>query len=234
MRTTPSNTWRAGTNLLTVALLLGVLPHPGLAFTIVAPKTGATLTSGEPTTAEVEAGREAGLVEVRYYWYPDQTESLVEQADERAGKGSQGSISTEKYWQKDSITGAPVVALPALTSTVDRVPPYGGALPVPPDAVGRMRLLAVADISQGRLGRKTVFDEVFVTVQPKAELLSIDFETEKPLQLGRTGQSAAYGHVDSLGKIFELPVVGEFADGISRPFPHPVPVPSIRPGTSRS
>jgi hypothetical protein len=145
----------------------------------------------------------------------------VEQGEERAGKGSQGSMSTEKYWQKDSITGAPVVALPALTSTVDRVPPYGGALPVPSDAVGRMRLLAIADISQGRLGRKTVFDEVFVIVQPKAELLSIDFETEKPLQLGRTGQSSAYGHVDSLGKIFELPVVGEFADGISRPLSSP-------------
>jgi hypothetical protein len=125
-------------------------------------------------------------------------------------------MATDKYWQKDSITGAPVVALPVLTSTVDRVPPYGGALPVPPDAIGRMRLLAIADISQGRLGRKTVFDEILVTVQPAAELLSIDFETEKPLQLGRSGQSSAYGHVDSLGKIFELAVVGEFADGITR------------------
>jgi hypothetical protein len=111
--------------------------------------------------------------------------------------------------------------LPALTSTVDRLPPYGGALPIPSDAIGRMRLLAIADISQGRLGRKTVFDEVFVTVQPAADLVSIDFETEKPLQLGRTGQSSAYGHVDSLGKIFELPVVGEFADGISRPLSSP-------------
>lgn len=213
--------WSAGAYLLIVAALFGAHPDPGLAFSIVAPQNGTTLISGQPTTAEVEAGREAGLVEVRYYWYPEQTESLVEQADERAGKGSQDNIATEKYWQKDSITGAPVVALPALTSTVDRVPPYGGALLVPSDAIGRMRLLAIADISQGRLGRKTVFDEVFVTVQPKAELLSIDFETEKPLQLGRTGQSSAYGHVDSLGKIFELPVVGEFADGISRPLSSP-------------
>lgn len=219
--TTHRNTWKAGGHLLAGACLLGALSDPGLAFTIVAPANGATLTSGRPTTAEVEASREAGLVEVRYYWYPEQTESLVEQGDDRAGKGSQGSMSTDKYWQKDSITGAPVVALPALTSTVDRVPPYGGPLPVPPDAVGRMRLLAIADISQGRLGRKTVFDEVFVTVQPAAELLAIDFETEKPLQLGRTGQSSAYGHVDSLGKIFELPVVGEFADGISRPLSSP-------------
>lgn len=225
MRRTPSpihlKSWSAGAHLLAVAFLVSALPDPGLAFTIVSPANGATLTSGQPITVEVEAGREAGLVEVRYYWYPEQTESLVEQGDEPAGKGSQGSMSTEKYWQKDSVTGAPVVALPALTSTVDRVPPYGGALPVPLDAVGRMRLLAIADISQGRLGRKTVFDEVFVTVQPTAELVSIDFETEKPLQLGRTGQSSAYGHVDSLGKIFELPVVGEFADGISRPLSSP-------------
>jgi hypothetical protein len=170
---------------------------------------------------EVEAGREAGMVEVRYYWYPEQTEALVEQGADRSVPPSPDSISTDKYWQRDSITGAPVVALPALTSTVDRVPPYGGSLPVPSDAIGRMRLLAIADISQGRLGRKTVFDEVFVTVQPAAELLSIDFETEKPLQLGRAGQSSAYGHVDSMGKIFELPVVGEFADGISRPLSSP-------------
>ena len=213
--------WGMGASLITVACLLCVFSGPAFAFKIVAPADGATLTSGQSTPAEIEAGREAGLVEVRYYWYPEQMEALVEQSEERAGKPSQGSMATEKYWQKDSITGAPVVALPALTSTVDRQPPYGGTLPIPPDAIGRMRLLAIADISQGRLGRKTVFDEVFVTVQPAADLLSIDFETEKPLQLGRTGQSSAFGHVDSLGKIFELPVVGEFADGIIRPLSSP-------------
>ena len=191
------------------------------AFRIVSPTDGATLNSDRPVQVQVEASREAGVVEVRYYWYPEQTEALVEQGADRSIPPSQDSISTDKYWQKDSITGAPVVALPALTSTVDRVPPYGGALPIPSDAIGRMRLLAIADISQGRLGRKTVFDEVFVTIQPAAELLSIDFETEKPLQLGRAGQSSAYGHVDSLGKIFELPVVGEFSDGVSRPLSSP-------------
>ncbi len=202
-------------------VLLSLAAHPALAFKILAPANGTTLTSGQPATVEVDASREAGLVEVRYYWYPEQTDALVEQGEEKTGKISQGAMATDKYWQKDSITGAPVVALPALTSTVDRVPPYGGALPVPPDAIGRMRLLAIADISQGRLGRKTVFDEIVVTVQPAAELRSIDFETDKPLQLGRTGQSSAYGHVDSLGKIFELPVVGEFADGITRPLSSP-------------
>ena len=207
--------------LFAACFFLSLPSDPAHAFRIVSPADGATLISGQSVPVEVEAGREAGLVEVRYYWYPEQTEALVEQGAERTGPASQGSMSTEKYWQKDSITGAPVVALPALTSSVDRVPPYGGALPIPSDAIGRMRLLAIADISQGRLGRKAVFDEVMVTVQPAVDLISIDFETEKPLQLGRTGQSSAYGHVDSLGKIFELPVVGEFADGIDRPLSSP-------------
>lgn len=221
-RTTNISHWFSSYRYLFAAgMVLSLFSGQAQAFRIVSPADGTTLTSGRSVPVEVEAGREAGLVEVRYYWYPEQTDALVEQGADRMAPTSQGSISTEKYWQRDSITGAPVVALPALTSTVDRQPPYGGALPIPSDAIGRMRLLAIADISQGRLGRKTVFDEVLITVQPEADLVSIDFETEKPLQLGRTGQSSAYGHVDSLGKIFELPVVGEFADGISRPLSSP-------------
>ena len=80
-----------------------------------------------------------------------------------------------------------------------------------------MRLLAVAEISRGRLGKRSVFDEILVNVEPNAALATIDFETDKPLQLGRAGQSSAFGHVDSMGKIFELPVVGEFADGVDSP-----------------
>ena len=79
-----------------------------------------------------------------------------------------------------------------------------------------MRLLAVAEISRGRLGTRSVFDEILLHVEPNAALTTIDFETDKPLQLGRAGQSSAFGHVDSLGKIFELPVVGEFSDGVAR------------------
>jgi hypothetical protein len=79
-----------------------------------------------------------------------------------------------------------------------------------------MRLLAVAEISRGRLGTRSVFDEILVQVEPNAALTTIDFETDKPLQLGRMGQSSAFGHVDSMGKIFELPVVGEFTDGVTR------------------
>lgn len=208
--------------LLALFLFICLSDSPAYAFKIVAPVDGANLTSGQTIPVEVEAGREAGLVEVRYYWYQEHTEALVEQGEDQSGKASRGAtMSIGKYWQKDSVTEAPVVALPAKTSTINDVPAYGGPLPIPSDAIGRMRLLAIAEISQGRLGRKSDFDEVFVMVQPKAELVSISFETEKPLQLGRTGQSSAYGHVDSLGKIFELPVVGEFADGIPRPLSAP-------------
>jgi hypothetical protein len=69
-------------------------------------------------------------------------------------------------------------------------------------------------------------------VEPRGELQSIEFETEKPLRLGR-GQDSnvrafapsagmeTYGYVDSLGKIFELPVVGVFSDGVTRGLTQP-------------
>ena len=114
-----------------------------------------------------------------------------------------------------------MVAVAALSSSSDQTPPFGGILKIPKEAVGPMRLLAVAEISRGRLGTRTVFDEVIVKIEPEAALQTIDFETDKPLQLGRTGQSSAFGHVDSLGKVFELPVVGEFADGVVRPLASP-------------
>jgi hypothetical protein len=103
-----------------------------------------------------------------------------------------------------------------MIGSAEREPTFGGPLKVPQDGIGPMRLLAVAEISRGRLGIRSVFDEVIVKVEPSAPITTIDFETEKPLQLGRSGQSSAFGHVDSLGKIFELPVVADFADGVTR------------------
>ncbi|MBX3324821.1 MAG: hypothetical protein KF682_02880, partial [Nitrospira sp.] len=100
--------------------------------------------------------------------------------------------------------------------SIEQEPSFGGPLKIPQDTIGQMRLLAVAEISRGRLGTRSVFDEVIVTVEPPATLTTIDFETEKPLQLGRAGQSSAFGHVDSLGKIFELSVIGDFSDGVTR------------------
>ena len=183
-------------NFLAFALVSSFLTEQSFAFTITTPAAGSTLTAGSPVIARVDPGKDTGIVKVRYYWYGEQDDALVEQDDSTA-------------------TGS-IVAPVALIGSADQSPPFGGPLKVPQDRIGPMRLLAVAEISRGRLGPISVFDEVIVTVEPSAALTTIDFETEKPLQLGRAGQSSAFGHVDSLGKVFELPVVADFSDGITR------------------
>lgn len=188
-------TWPQRCFLLAVAMSLS-LSSPAWAFKIIEPAEAAKLTSGTTVTARVDLGKDSGIVKVRYYWYGEQDETLVEQEDATA----MGSII------------APV----ALIGLADQDPAFGGKLRVPKDGIGPMRLLAVAEISRGRLGTRSVFDEVLVNVEPSASLTTIEFETDKPLQLGRTGQSSAFGHVDSMGKVFELPVVGEFIDGVTR------------------
>jgi hypothetical protein len=179
-----------------VACLWCLLPNQVHAFNIVEPTEGATLTSGTTVTARVNLGKDSGIVQVRYYWYGEQDDTLVEQEDPTA-------------------TGS-IVAPVALIGSSNHNPPFGGTLRIPKYSIGPMRLLAVAEISRGRLGTRSTFDEIIVQVAPGAALTAIGFETDKPLQLGRTGQSSAYGHVDSLGKIFELPVVADFADGETR------------------
>jgi hypothetical protein len=166
------------------------------AFKIVEPAQGARLTAGSTVTVHVDLGNDTGIMKVRYYWYGEDDEALVEQDDSTA----MGSI----------------VAPVAMVGSAEQDPPFGGSLHIPQDRIGPMRLLAVAEVSRGRLGARSIFDEVVVTIEPPAALTAIDFETEKPLQLGRAGQSSAFGHVDSLGKVFELPVVADFADGITR------------------
>ena len=182
--------------VVAMVLCLGFAPLPAQAFKISEPTEGAKLTAGQTITAHVDLGNDIGIVKVRYYWYGEQDDTLVGQEDATA-------------------TGS-IVAPVALIGLSNHDPAFGGPLLVPKDGIGPMRLLAVAEISRGRLGTRTVFDEILVTVEPTAALNTIEFETDKPLQLGRTGQSSAFGHVDSLGKIFELPVVGEFADGVIR------------------
>jgi hypothetical protein len=166
------------------------------AFKILEPAEGAKLRSGATVATHVDLGKDSNIVQVRYYWYSEQDDTLVEQDDATA-------------------TGS-IIAPVALIGLSDHHPPFGGPLLIPKSGIGPMRLLAVADISRGRLEKRSVFDEILVQVEPAATLTSIEFETDKPLQLGRAGQSSAFGHVDSLGKIFQLPVVGEFADGVFR------------------
>ena len=211
-------------NLCLCAMALGSIlsAEQVFAFKIAAPADGATLKSGQAITVTVDLGADSGIVKVRYYWYGEQAETLVQQDDSDASiMPQQDRLSDDRFSRKDSISGAPVVAVAALSSSSEQSPPFGGTLKIPKEAIGPMRLLAVAEISRGRLGTRTVFDEVIVKIEPEAALQTIDFETDKPLQLGRTGQSSAFGHVDSLGKVFELPVVGEFADGVVRPLASP-------------
>ncbi|WP_455387986.1 PKD domain-containing protein [Petrachloros mirabilis] len=196
MKREPSNkkhhtrSWKCGLFLFTSYLTVASPIH---AFNITEPADGAKLTAGKTVAAHVDLGNEFGIVSVRYYWYGEQDEILVGQEDASA-------------------TGSNL----ALIGLPSHDPAFGGPLPVPKDGIGPMRLLAVAEISRGRLGTRSVFDEILVQVEPGSALTAIGFETDKPLRLGRTGQSSAFGHVDSMGKVFELPVVGDFADGITR------------------
>jgi hypothetical protein len=205
-----------------MVLTAGWPPGAAYAFKLLEPREGTTVTAGHPVVVNVDIAGETGIVTVKYFWYRELDETLVEQTVTSSTQSAgESRLATERYWQRDVIYGSTVVATPALVATADSQPPYGGPLMVPKEAIGTVRLLAVAEVSRGRLGTRTIFDEILLHVDPGAELTAIDFETEKPLRLGRSGQAATFGQVDSLGKIFELPVVGIFSDGVERPISAP-------------
>lgn len=181
--------------LALLIILAGALPVQ--AFRIVEPAADGALTSGQAVTARVDATSDVGVVEVRYYWYFE-LEEVQREGDVESEAGTIGKA-------------------PALVAAADSQPPFGGTLRVPKNAIGAMRLLAVGDISRGRLATRTVFDEILVDVKPDAKLTAIDFDTEKPLRFGRAGREAVYASIDSLGKTYELPVVGLYSDGVVRP-----------------
>jgi len=151
-------------------------PTATRAFSIVAPAADARVRPGEPLEAAVDVGDAAGVGTVKFYWYRDEQEPLRAQQ-----------------------------ATPALVASAADRPPYGGRVPVPPDALGVMRLLAVGDIVQGRMSGREEFDEITVIAEPAAPLERIEFETEKPMRL------------ETVGKVVDVPAVGYFADGVSRP-----------------
>ena len=186
--------WRVPVTALWIVLSWTL---PAEAFRIVEPAAESALTSGQTITARVDPGRDSGVVEVRYYWYEELEE--VQKVEDAVGESS--------------VIGK----APSLVATAGGSPPFGGMLRVPKDSIGIMRLLAVGDISRGRLSTRTVFDEVLVDVKPDAKLTAIDFDTEKPLRFGRAGREAVYASIDSLGKTYELPVVGLYSDGVVRP-----------------
>src|SRR5437879_13452406 len=51
--------------------------------------------------------------------------------------------------------------------------PFDAAMPVPVEAVGAMRLLAVAQVAERR-GQSVLFDEVTVRVEPEAALIDLE------------------------------------------------------------
>ena len=75
-----------GLFLLTAWLVLTA--HPAQAFKIIEPAEGAKLTSGTMITARVDLGKDSGIVQVRYYWYGEQDDTLVEQEDAKIGRAS--------------------------------------------------------------------------------------------------------------------------------------------------
>lgn len=150
-------------------------PSQAQAFTLIYPAENAVLQSGQGIVVRVDLGSDIGVRRVQYYWYRQDEAPLVSQQ-----------------------------AQAALEATASATPPYGGTLMVPVDAIGAMRLLAVAEVTRGRLVRQEEFDEILIQVEPAAELLGIEFEAEKPWRLS------------TLGKIHEVPAIGQFADEVMR------------------
>ena len=153
---------------------------PARAFTLSAPKPGAVAASGQSLAVSVEAGNEVNLRGVKFYWYrSDQEPVASHQAD------------------------------PAAFSQTAGAAPFTGLISVPADGMGVMRLLAVGEVTRGRLGGHEDFDEVLVTVRPKAALTMIEFAVEKPWRL------------NTIGKRVSVPAVGQFADEGVRPLSGP-------------
>src|SRR4030095_6967502 len=113
------------------------------AFKITEPPPGAMLPTGQTVTAHVDLGNDIGIVKVRYYWYREQDETLVQQEDGDAARSkSDAKISVHKFLQKDSVVGGSVVSLPVLVSTGDMDPAFGGPLKIPPGETGPIEFIA--------------------------------------------------------------------------------------------
>ena len=80
----------------------------------------------------------------------------------------------------------PQQAHAALETTAASSPPYGGTLAVPPGAIGTMRLLAVGEVTRGRLAGQEEFDEILVAVanRGKMGMLEVVVKSDKePIEI---------------------------------------------------
>lgn len=143
---------------------------------ITTPSEMSVMEPGQTIPVRVDLADAVGVRRVQFYWY-------------RTGEEPVPSKQAKA----------------ALVAGASSDPPLGGLVTVPVEAVGVLRLLAVAEIAGGRLAGREEFDEILLRVEPSSELIRIEFEAEKPLRL------------KAIGGVFEIPVVGQFADGVLRP-----------------
>lgn len=174
--------------LIFLPIVFGI--QPAWPFSIIEPKESSVLQAGQTIAVVLDYKDAPGVTKVKYYWYEESEDMLQESLSENV----------------------------ALVSTSKNTPPFGGNLPVPLEAMGTYRLLAVAEQGgrQSDVESLAIFDEILVQIEPEAELLEIDFRTNKPLRLGRAGNARVYDQVDFIGKTLVLPVIGRFSDGITR------------------
>ena len=97
---------------------------------------------------------------------------------------------------------APEDKVEALPQVVAPAPPFEAAMPVPVEAAGGMRLLAVAQVAERR-GQYVLFDEAVIRVEPDAALTGL--QAEVPVRFSQT-----------LGEVKLLSVRGKYADRVVR------------------
>lgn len=85
---------------------------------------------------------------------------------------------------------------------ISETPPFEAEIPVPADAIGGYRLLAVAQVRERR-GFYILFDEMSFRVEPEVQLTSL--RVESPVRFTKT-----------IGEVKILSVRGLFADGVVR------------------
>ncbi len=163
-------------------------------FSISEPLGSSVHQAGQHISVALELGKLPGVTKVNYFWYEEDEDMLKALVEEKL----------------------------ALVSTAKHTPPFGGKILIPPEAIGTYRLLVVAEQGgrQSQVALQAIFDEVLLTIEPNAQLLDIDFQTDKPLRFGRAGGVRVYDQLDALGTTFELPVMGVFSDGITRAIRH--------------
>ncbi len=159
------------------------------ALTILEPAHASTFHPGQHLTVRLDPHDLDDLTQTKFFWYGEQEDMLEESSMENL----------------------------AGVFTKNETPPFGGKIFIPKTTIGQLRLLAIGKKEGAQFGKDdwAIFDEVLLKIEPKAELVRIDFQTQKPLAFGRA-TIAVYDKVDFLGTIFKLPVVGIFADGVTR------------------